>query len=297
MEHDFLNLFNNSNAVDSVLPASFAQRHVFRPLENMIESNKLLTATSFTAVDHLKSTVAGEQTSRVHCELLTPVVDMNILTTQSMKKLLQENLPSKSVLLSVVYEPLSRAFKWAIEFVFDRKTLEAMKEADRLEDQRQQASSTSSAPTTAAFNLVDLALPPSATDEKDSLLHKRRRLEAESSAAESQIRKTRAEREYDLLIESAGSMNRDKRRKTTANAPSISVRPAKRLVVPKRKPHASPLNGITKGKGKTETKNVSHTSLPELFSGSLKFLNYIVHKASGVEPVQEISDDYLCVDK
>jgi hypothetical protein len=302
MEQSFLQFFNNSNAVDSALPASFAQRHVLRPIENMIDSNRLLSGTGVIAVDHLKSTVSGEQTSRVHCEFLTPVTDMNLLTTQSMKKLLQENLPSSAVLVTVNYEPLSRAFKWVVEFSYDRAKLEAIKAADLLEDQLQNAPHTGATESTrAAVNLSDLALPPSADAEKDSLLNKRRRLEVESSTAETEVRKSRAQREYDTLIENANSVHREGKRKTVASAPSISVRPAKRLVVPNRRHRESPLSGITKpgvkSKAALEEKKTAFGALPELFSGRFKFLNYLVHKVSGVEPVQEVSDDYLCVDK
>jgi len=301
MERTFAALFEESGSFDGSLSPEFAKAHVLAPLQKLVEFHTP-PGTELTGILQSKSVVAGEQTPRVHCELRTPFSTATPVTEGFLKQSIADNMPGHCTELQVAYSPTSSSFKWSVDFQFDKKIRAALDAAAATaatgvtRNGRQQSSATT---------MTNAEIPLVGAEDKDALLQRRRELEHQSKVAELVQRKNRTRRDAQIVLgkraEPAESVVLTTAESGITGTRSTSVRPAKRLVVPRRSVAKTPVGGIAKAGKKTKARPSSVVStseddeeekLPTASGGSNGFFRRILCMVAGVDAQHETSTDY-----
>ena len=286
MERTFATLFAESGSFDGSLSPEFARAHVFVPLQKLVEFHTP-PGTELLAILQSKSVVAGEQTPRVHCELKTPFSTTAPVTEGFLKQSISDNMPSHCTDLRVAYSPTTSSFKWSVDFQFDKQTRAAL---DAARNAPPGAASASASATAKA------EIPLVGAEDKDALLERRRELEHQSKVAELVQRKNRTRRDAQIVL---GKRNDPEFvvADVGEGTRSTSVRPAKRLVVPRRSVPKAPV-GVAKASKKTKARHAAAAAAdsdgeeekPRAVSNG--FFRRILCMVAGVDAQHESSTDY-----
>jgi hypothetical protein len=288
MERTFTALFEESGSFDGSLSPEFAKAHVFVPLQKLVEFHTP-PGTELLAILQSKSVVAGEQTPRVHCELRTPFSTASPVTEGFLKQSIADNMPGHCSELTLAYSPTTSSFKWSVDFQFDKKTRAALEATDK-----HGSSSTTAVGTANAQESIPLVN----VEDKDALLQRRRDLEHQSKVAEIVQRKNRTRRDAQTVL---GKRDGYSPVALTADSErNSSVRPAKRLVVPRRAAPKAPI-GIAKAAKKSRAH--AKTGSPAMndddddeeeptASAGNGFFKRILCFVAGVDAKHETSSDY-----
>jgi hypothetical protein len=305
MEFQFIALFPQRSGTDT-LSLPFAKKHVFEPLRKIIDSIEMGGHT-LEEVDVLSTVVAGVKSLRVQCSIFTPVAHDNLLTVGMLETVVKDNLPSKCSLTKMAYNAEKRGFLWAVEFDFDKKSVDKLLEIDeRIEKATEIAEAEVNGGVGSHSTSVVSSLPVVADREKDSLLRKRRQLDEESKVAEGELRKVRTRRDFNMIVGIGGGPGKGKG-KAADIAKESSVKPTKRLFVAGRR--NTPKVAISKNDKKVKAKSSSRTDtaetsdeklvkestqsfVPLVLSNGLPFVNRILCALAGVDTTNEASQDY-----